>query len=459
MSMRNLMTLLAVFGTVLLCLWTATLNTDEVTFRVPGFPPNEVQTSLWVVGFLAILLGVLGTLLYTVVLSSKAAFLRWRRQRVDLKTAEDTELIQLGLFAAVRGDHRTALQHFETVLQKDPERLSAWIYGGNAARALGNMEKAIEMHMRARGIAPNDGDVHDELARDFTVLGKYARAVGHLEQRLSTEPKGDSELFARMRDLLADQCLWDDAFEVQEKHIKLLRDAGERRDAEALARGLRLEKGRALMEEGTKEGCQEALSIFASLLKADPQFVPAYLLQGRARFDDGDIDGAVNAWTEGIAATNSLELLNELATYYFEAGDPEQAIRAFHQSMELITGDDSRAARLGLALLYSRLEMIEEAEAELEHLEKEVEFSPTVTYHLAKLSERQGENETAAKRFRQIIQASNMLEANYRCKHCGANHPYYVMHCDECGHWGTVVLDTTEELQEVEEQEVNAPRI
>ena len=154
MSMRNLVTLLAVFGTVLLCLWTATLNTDEVTFRVPGFPPNEVQTSLWVVGFLAILLGVLGTLLYTVVLSSKAAFLRWRRQRVDLKTAEDTELIQLGLFAAVRGDHRTALQHFETVLQKDPERLSAWIYGGNAARALGNMEKAIEMHMRARGIAP-----------------------------------------------------------------------------------------------------------------------------------------------------------------------------------------------------------------------------------------------------------------------------------------------------------------
>jgi hypothetical protein len=33
------------------------------------------------------------------------------------------------------------------------------------------------------------------------------------------------------------------------------------------------------------------------------------------------------------------------------------------------------------------------------------------------------------------------------------------MHCDECGHWGTIVLDTTEELQEVEEQEVNAPRI
>ena len=127
--------------------------------------------------------------------------------------------------------------------------------------------------------------------------------------------------------------------------------------------------------------------------------------------------------------------------------------------MELITGEDGRAARLGLALLYSRLEMIEEAKVELEHLESEVEFSPTVTYHLAKLSERQGENETAAKRFRQIIQAANLLEPNYRCKHCGANHPCYAMHCEECGLWGTVVLDTSEELQEVEVQEGRAPRI
>mgnify|MGYP001380827290 CR=1 FL=1 len=59
MSMRNLVTLLAVFGTVLLCLWTATLNTDEVTFRVPGFPPNEVQTSLW--GFVQEFLSIYST--------------------------------------------------------------------------------------------------------------------------------------------------------------------------------------------------------------------------------------------------------------------------------------------------------------------------------------------------------------------------------------------------------------
>ena len=459
MSLRNLVTLLAVFGTVLLGLWTATHNTGQVTFRVPGFPPDEIQTSLWVVGFLAILLGVLGTLLYTVVLSSKAAFMRWRRKRVDLKVAEDTELIELGLVAAVRGDHRTALQRFEAVLQKDPDRLSAWIHGGNAARALGNLEKAVEMHMRARGILPNGGGVHDELARDFAELGEYARSVSHLEQWLSAEPKGDPEPFARMRDLLADQSLWDEALEAQEQYIKLLPDSGTRTDEEAVTSGLRLEKGRALMEQGVAEARQEALSIFAALLKADPQFVPAYLLQGRAQLADGDIDAAVNTWTEGVAATCSLELLNELATYHFDAGDPEQAIRSYRQSAELIEGDDGRAARLGLALLYSRLEMIEEAKTELERLEDEVEFSPTVTYHLAKLSERQGDKETAAKRFRQVIQNCNLLEPGYRCKHCGSNQPCYVMRCGECGHWGTVVLDTNEELQEVADRAIDAPRV
>jgi tetratricopeptide (TPR) repeat protein len=351
------------------------------------------------------------------------------------------------------------LQRFEAVLQKDPDRLSAWIHGGNAARALGNLEKAVEMHMRARGILPNGGGVHDELARDFAELGEYARSVSHLEQWLSAEPKGDPEPFARMRDLLADQSLWDEALEAQEQYIKLLPDSGTRTDEEAVTSGLRLEKGRALMEQGVAEARQEALSIFAALLKADPQFVPAYLLQGRAQLADGDIDAAVNTWTEGVAATCSLELLNELATYHFDAGDPEQAIRSYRQSAELIEGDDGRAARLGLALLYSRLEMIEEAKTELERLEDEVEFSPTVTYHLAKLSERQGDKETAAKRFRQVIQNCNLLEPGYRCKHCGSNQPCYVMRCGECGHWGMVVLDTNEELQEVADRAIDAPRV
>ncbi len=458
MSLRNLLTLLAVFVAVSLGLWTATLNTETVTFRVPGFPPYEIQTSLWVVGFLAILLGALGTLLYTVVLSSKAAFLRWRLKRVDSKTAEDTELIEAGLVAAVRGDHRVALQRFETVLEKDPERLGAWIHGGNAARALGNLEKAVEMHTRARGISPEGADVHDELARDFAALGESARAVGHLEQRLAAEPKGDPELFARMRDLLSEQSRWDEALEAQEKRNKLLPDPVTRTDEEAIVRGLRLEKGRVLMEQDTAEGRQEALSIFAALVKADPQFAPGYLLQGRARLADGDIDGAVDAWTEGVAATHALELLNELVTYHFDAGDPEQAIRSFRRSAESIEGADGRAARLGLALLYSRLEMIEEAKGELERLEDEVEFSPTVTYHLAKLSVRQGDNQTAAERFRHVIQSSNLLQPGYRCKHCGAHHPNYVMHCAECFRWGTVVLDTSAELREVQDRAVKAPR-
>ncbi len=459
MTLRSLVTLLTVFAVVSIGIWTATLNTNTVTFRAPGFPPREFQTSLWVVNFLAILVGVLGTLLYTVVLSSKAAFLRWRRMRSDLKTAEDTELIQSGLAAAVRGEHVVALERFERVLQNDPERLGAWVQGGNTARALGDLEKAVEMHMRARGLAPDNAGVHDALARDFEALGEYARAVSHLEQRLSIDPKGDPELFARMRELLGRQGRWDEALEAQEKHMKVLRDPALKADAEAVVRGLRLEKGRALLDQGTKDGRQKALQIFAALRKEDPQFVPAYLLQGRALVAEGDAEGAIKAWTEGVEKTHDLELLNDLVTHYFDAGDPEQAIRAFRQAADSISGEDGRAARLGLALLYSRLEMIEEARAELERLEDEIEFSPTVTYHLAKLSAREADAGGAVERFRQVIRASNLLEPGYVCKRCAATHHSYLMRCPDCGLWGTVALDTSEELRPMTDRTVKAPRV
>ncbi len=459
MSLRNLVALLTVFAVVSIGIWTATLNTETVTFRFPGFPAREVQTSLWVVNLLAILVGILGTLLYTVILSSKAAFVRWRRMRSDQRTAEDTELIQSGLAAAVRGEHAVALERFERVLEHDPERLGAWVQGGNTARAMGDLEKAVEMHMRARGLAPDNAGVHDALSRDFEALGEYARAVGHIEQRLAAEPKGDAELFARLRELLGRQGRWNEALEAQDRQIKLLRDPQRRTEAEDVTRGLKLEKGRALLEQGTAESRQKAQQIFAALRKEDPRFVPAYLLQGRARQAAGDAEGAVQAWREGVENTHDLELLNELVTHYFDAGDPEQALRAFRRAADTIGGEDGRAARLGLALLYSRLEMIEEARAELERLEDEIEFSPTVTYHLAKLSARAGNFEQAADRFRQVIQASNLLEPGYVCRSCGAKHVRYLIRCQQCGRWGTVGLDTREELRPVEDPAVNAPRV
>lgn len=448
MTLRNLVALLVVFIVVTIGLWTATLNTALVRFRVPGFPPREYETSLWVVGFLAIIVGVLGTLLYTVALSSKAAFVRWRRQRSDQRTAEDTELIQQGLAAAVRGDHPSALQCFEAVLQHDPDRLGAWIQGGNTARTMGNLDKAVEMHIRARGLAPDDPDVHDALARDFEASGQYARAVGHLEQRLAAQPKGDPELFGRLRDLLARQGRWDEALAAQEKRARMLKDSpAARAEEESVNRGLRLEQGRWLLEQGNPEAREEALAIFTALRKEDRKFVPAYLLLGRARKADGDPEGAVEAWTEGVEATHALELLNELVVHYFDTGDPERAIRTYRRAAETIGGEDGRAARLGLALLYSRLEMVEEARAELERLEDEVEFSPTVTYHLGKLSAREGDYRGAAERFRQVIQYTSILEPRFRCANCDTVHNTYVVRCEGCGRWGSVSLDAHAELQ------------
>ncbi|MFQ5742965.1 MAG: tetratricopeptide repeat protein [Acidobacteriota bacterium] len=366
MSLRSLLTLLAVFVVVVVGLWVVWLNQDSATLRLPGFPPMEFETKLWVVSFLSLLVGVFGTLLYSAVLSSREALSRWRLRRRERRAAEVTQVFQSGLQAAARGDHKKALKSFETAIEIDPSYIDAWLQAGDAARNQGELEQAVDMHMRARGMAPDDPRVQEALAADFESQGEYGRAVTHLRQRIAADPKGEPQNYAWLRDLLVRQGCWLEAQEVQQKRLKLLRDPLARADEEAILRGLQLEQGRSLLEQDERDGPHEAAEIFRSLIKADPQFVPAYLLLGKARLADGDAEGAVQGWQAGIEATRSVPLLDHLVNYYLESGQPESAIKAYRRATERIEGQCALAARLGLALLYSRLEMLEEAQAEFE---------------------------------------------------------------------------------------------
>jgi len=459
MSLRNLITLLGVFLAVSLGLWVAWLNPDQVTFWLPGFPPRSFSTPLWVVAFLSLILGVFLALLYSVVLSSKEAFSRWRLRREQRSEAENTELLLEGLEHAVRGDHQEALERLEEILENDPRHVDAWIWGGEEARRLGDVDRAIDMHVRARGLAPEDPRVHAALAADFAALGQHARAVGHMEQRLAYLDRPGHEDYSRLRDLLVEQRRWDEAIAAQEKRLKLLKGDVRRVDEEAVLRGLRLEKGRERLEHGGAEEAKEAAAIFSSLLKEDPEFVPAHLLLGEARLAQDDPDGAVKAWLDGVEATHSLPLLDHLVDYYLEVGQPEAALKVSQRAVNELQGTDHLAARLELALLYARLEMLDEAEAALWELEEQSEYSPMLRYYLGRLKQRKGADREAASIYREVAESVGIPEPEFRCSHCGATFDDYALRCIECGRWGTIDLDTAQDIRVAEEPSVSAPRI
>jgi len=458
MSLRSLLTLLMIFVVVSLGLWVAWLNPDTVTFRLPGRTPFEFETRLWVVSFLSVLVGVFFALLYTVVLSSREALARWRLRRTERQLSVHTRLLIDGLRSGLRGEKREALNQFEAILAEDPENVEAWLEAGHTSRHLGDADRAVDMHMRARALNPDDPRVQEALAADLESLGEYRRAANHVEQLIASTAKPDARLYAWLRDLLARESRWDEAEQAQDKRLKLLKDSALRADEETILRGLRLERGQALLASGEEADRKNALKIFEGLIKADPQFVPGHQFLGDARLADGDADGAVKAWQAGVDATHSLPLLDHLIQHYLSSGEPENAIQAYRTAADTIEGGDSAAARLGLGLLYARLEMLDEAQAEFEALADRSEYSPALQFYLGRLQRRLGEDTAAAEMFEEIIRQSGILQPMFRCRHCGASYDDYRVRCLECGRWGTIVQDVSRDLRVVEERGIRAPR-
>lgn len=452
--MRNLITLLVIFAVVGLGLWVAWLNPDPATLRLPGLRPLE--TRLWVVAFLSLLAGVFVALLYSAVLSSRDALLRWRSRRQQQHAAETEGIFQEGLRAALRGKPREALERLETVVERDPHHLEGWLQGGDAAREAGELDRAVDLHLRARGLAPSDPRVQEALAADFEALGEYSRAIKYLQQRIEADPKGDPGVYAKLRDLLARLGRWDEAQEAQEKRLKLVKSPELRSEEEAILRGLRLERGRRLLGEGHHD---EAAAIFASLVKADPTFVPAHLLLGETHLAAGDAARAVQAWQDGFEVTHSVVLLERRVDHHIEHEEPEAAIQTYRRATGELAPQEALAARLRLAQLLFRLEMLEEAKAEFEALEERSEFSPTLHYELAKLRQRLGDDRGAARMFQEIIDSAGLLRMVHRCGRCQAVYDSYQLRCAECGRWGTVSMDVSEELRLARERTVHAPRV
>jgi tetratricopeptide (TPR) repeat protein len=320
MSLRSLLTLFLIFVVVSVGLWVAWLNPDTVTFRLPGRTPFEFETRLWVVSFLSLLVGVFVALLYTVVLSSKEAVARWRMRRTERQSTVQTQNLIEGLRAGIRGEKREALALFEGILAEDPENLEAWLEAGHTARHLGNGDKALDLHMRARALSPDDPRIQEALAADLESLGEYGRAVTHVQQLIASVAKPDTRMYAWLRDLLVREGRWDEAEQAQEKRLKLMKDSALRADEETILRGLRFERGQALLGTGKEADGKEAIKIFEGLIKADAQFVPAYLSLGDARLEAGDAEGAVSAWQTGVASTHSLPLVDHLVRHYTSFG-------------------------------------------------------------------------------------------------------------------------------------------
>ncbi len=313
-------------------------------------------------------------------------------------------------------------------LRAAPDDVAAMVRLGALCRAAGETEEAIRMHSRARDLQPGSPEALLHLAQDYEAAGRWDDALEAVERLRAVWPE-DAWVLERLRDLLARAGRWADAAAAQAALLGDPREARERdkRGLQAWC-GLRARAGRAAMESGD---AREAAATARDILRADPASAAASLLLGDAYLALGRPGRAIRLWHKAYEATGHTALLDRLERASLAEERPNRLLDFYHQA--LLRAPDDLRLRYRLARLCMRLEMVDEAVAQLEVVALDAPgFAPGLS-DLAELTRRRGHVGRALEYAQRALAASRAPHQEFRCAACGAAAAALAARCAACG--------------------------
>lgn len=96
--------------------------------------------------------------------------------------------VRLGYLAFDRKEYESARRHFETALEIDDEEYMAHLGLGELARWRKDYQEQLEHCLAAAALAPDDGNVQNQLGTAHDALGRWPEAVAAYERALRIDP-------------------------------------------------------------------------------------------------------------------------------------------------------------------------------------------------------------------------------------------------------------------------------
>lgn len=417
--------------------WFYTQNEEQLTRTVDLF---GWQTHVWVVILIAFIAGIGCLLPIWVVRDFRSAVSQLRRSRVERKDTQVEEEYRAGMNAVVHHRAAEAEKAFRSVLDRRPDHQDALIALGQVLRDQGEFEAAAECHRKAIRRDEEDLRAQYALAEDHEAAGELAAAESVYRRITELRPKRSVAAYEKLRDIHVLRGEWERALETQDRLEKLPAAGRERRELIQRARlGLEYQVALLRLAEGDARGCMIRLK---KILRAEPDFTPAYVSLGNAAERLDRDDEAVSWFREGFARTGSPVFLTRIEEHHLSRQDPAGAIAAFRDLVGKRRSDV--LPRFFLGRLFSRLEMNDEAWEVFTDLQAELPESPTLAYYVARVHERRGEYEEACRLYRKVVQATEGLRMWYRCTGCGEEVAGWQAFCPRCRAWDTYRVEWME---------------
>lgn len=230
---------------------------------------------------------------------------------IEEGTAESEVDFLEGLVHVQRGDHRGALDFFETAIEKQPDFFLYRLKKAESRYHLG--EDPEEALTRARELNPEDGWVHNLTGLVALEQGRYEEALAAFETAEKLLP-GEEEIRINLSEVLAGTGETSRAFEMLEAESGAVLNqrgnlfARENRLDEAVdsyRRAVQLEPDMSVFRENLAAALwdagliNEAEEHLARLLETEST-PRAYELIGQIAFEKGQYARAVSAWRAGL---------------------------------------------------------------------------------------------------------------------------------------------------------------
>lgn len=362
----------------------------------------------------------------------------WQVQRVKKREDKIEESYSKGYEAMFAERYEEAEELFNRVIGEEPEHVNSLLRLGDIYYDRGDLRKATNFYQRAKVIKPRRIETLLSLSKVYYAQNKRQDAIKYLDSLLEIDEQNPGFLY-RKRDIYEKNSQWEEVLEVQNKVLKCkLSDEDDERENRNLL-GYKFEHAKHLLATGETD---KAIKSLKSIIKADKDFISAYLTLGDTYLADNNNKEAEALFLKGYDLTSSPVLLARLEEYFINIGEPSTIIDLYQKAIQKEPNDIR--LRFFIAKLYYRLEMIDYASDAIEAIDAASFNHPELHALLGSVYERRSEYEKAAEEFKKALNAGKPLIVPYCCSSCHYISREWSSRCPECSDWNTFILDINE---------------
>ncbi len=367
---------------------------------------------------------------------------RWGKDRSEKKQREISVIYREGVGRLLSGDLKKARGLLKKALDRDPKRVDTLIALANLAGQEGNHAEGLEFLRKASEIDPKSMEVLFKTAAIQEETGNDEDAMASYQGLLALE-KDNRKALRSLRDLYIKDNRWQEALESQRQVLKAGPGANRIAEEKEMLLFLSYEVAHQKISGDTPK---EAISELKDILRQKAEFAPAKISLGDAYVAMDRGDDAVKTWQEGYKKLGKGVFLERLEDYFMEREDPSSLLNFFRE-LVLEQGDDL-VFRLFYGKLCLRLEMVDEAKAQLQAVESSGVESSQVHLLLAETYRRCRESDEAINEYQKALGISKRLYLNFVCEKCQHITPEWNSRCPSCGEWNTNSLVDRKIIQE-----------